>query len=101
MSLFVIFTLLCMAESNMNFTKYSMSYDSSIPSGSINWKKFNGAFGSSYTIKVNSICDKAVSCTDWWCIYDNCISPSRPKPYIIRIAMPEIRIMPYFLPFLD
>jgi len=97
MSLFVIFTLLCMAESNMNI---SMSYDS-IPSGSINWKKFNGAFGSSYTIKVNSICDKAVSCTDWWCIYDNCISPSRPKPYIIRIAMPEIRVIPYFLPFLD
>jgi hypothetical protein len=86
-----------MAESNMNI---SMSYDS-IPSDSINWKKFNGAFSSSYTIKVNSICDKAVSCTDWWCIYDNCISPSRPKPYIIRIAMPEIRVIPYFLPFLD
>jgi len=62
MSLFVIFTLLCMAESNMNITKYSsMSYDS-IPSGSINWKKFN----SDYTF--NSDCDKAVSCTDWWCI---------------------------------
>ena len=99
MSLFVIFTLLCMAESNMNITKYSsMSYDS-IPSGSINWKKFNGAFGSTYT--VNSLCDKPVYCTDWWCIYDNCISPSRPKPYIIRIAMPEIRLIPYFLPFLQ
>jgi hypothetical protein len=97
MSLFVIFTLLCMAESNMNITKYSMSYDS-IPSGSINWKKFNSAFGSTYT--VNSLCDKPVYCTDWWCIYDNCISPSspsRPKPYIIRIAMPEIRLIPYFL----
>lgn len=62
----------------------------------------NPTFGQTFTFSPLSYCDDeynikiAKECfkdnpRKWWCIYDACISPSRPKPYYINITLPPIK----------
>ena len=97
-----IFMLMCVSGNITDFQLFPFSeYPVHVqPSGSINYETI-ASFGQKFTFSpLNDLCDPtdrlyARHCKDFWCIYENCISFSRPKPYIIQIPMPE-----FVLPFM-
>ena len=59
------------------------------------------SFGKTFTFSPLSHCDNeynknlAIQClqnrpSSWWCIYDACISPSKPKFHYVKITLPPL-----------
>ena len=108
-----IFMLMCVSG-NITVTDYTRHTDFQLfpfseypehvqPSGSINYETI-ASFGQKFTFSpLNDLCDLtdrlySRHCKDFWCIYENCISFSRPKPYIIHIQMPPLEFILPFMP---
>lgn len=97
-----IFMLMCVSGNITDFQLFPFSeYPEHVqPSGSINYETI-ASFGQKFTFSpLNDLCDPtdrlySRHCKDFWCIYENCISFSRPKPYIIPIQLLE-----FVLPFI-
>ena len=123
-SIFLIFIFHIVDANLYQFYNFSMNPENSQPSGSINYNHIffrknyksyalennnNNNFGKSITFSpLNDLCHndfekynaknclkkyQNVSCK-WWCIYDNCISPSKNTINYI-----PFEIHSYFLPY--
>ena len=66
-------------------------------------KKKSPTFGETFSFPILSHCNNehnknlAIQClqdspSNWWCIYDACISPSKPKFHYVKITLPPIYI---------
>jgi hypothetical protein len=107
-SIFLIFIFHIVDANLYQFYNFSMNPENSQPSGSINYNHIffrknyksyalennnNNNFGKSITFSpLNDLCHndfekyQNVSCK-WWCIYDNCISPSKNTINYIHIPI--------------
>lgn len=69
----------------------------------LNKKEKDGSptFGETFSFSPHSHCDDeynknlAIQClqnrpSSWWCIYDACISPSRPKIHYVKTTLPPL-----------
>ena len=108
-SIFLIFIFHIVDANLYQFYNFSMNPENSQPSGSINYNHIffrknyksyalennnNNNFGKSITFSpLNDLCHndfekyQNVSCK-WWCIYDNCISPSKNTINYIPFELP-------------